>query len=267
MQIIEVQFAPWDQTYFFQPVSQTGQELDLKEGDRVVVETSLGVDLGRVVNRGELNSLPTKLEEIKPVIRQADEQDRLKFLELNQNNNQLFKDCSNLIKQLGLEMKLVDVQTSFDNQRITFAFIADGRVDFRYLVKELIKKHHKVVRMQQIGVRDEAKLKGDTGSCGRPLCCRGFLKELGNVSTDYAKCQQVAGRGSDRLSGVCSRLKCCLRYEQPVYEELAKGFPEIGSSIKTRQGSGVVTTWYPLRGTVGVALKGQARQIEVEVGK
>jgi len=137
-------------------------------------------------------------------------------------------------------MKLIDCYCSFDSNRLTFSFIADGRVDFRNLVKELTKQFKKTIRLQQLGVRDEAKLTGDIGSCGRGLCCQGHLKELGNVSTEYAKDQMIAHRGSDRLSGQCGRLKCCLAYEEDFYKEELKDYPKIGEKVKTKSGTGYV---------------------------
>lgn len=265
MQVIEVQFTPWEQSYFFQPQNQAGEFLELKEGAEVIVETAIGVDLGKVIERGELNELPEHLEEIKPIVRLATDQDRLKNLEINKEKKELLKVCSQLIEKYQLPMKLVDAHISFDEKRLTYAFIADGRVDFRELVKDLIRYSHKSVRLQQIGVRDEAKISGDFASCGRSLCCRTFLKELGNVSTDFAKYQQIASRGSDRLSGVCGRLKCCLRFEQPIYEEMAKGFPEIGKKIKTKSGEGIVMAWYPLKGSVAVNLGTDVEPNVIEV--
>ena len=265
MQIIEVQFAPWDQSYFFLPQDEAGSSLDLKIGDSVIAETSLGVDLGTVAEIGELYELPPKADQIKPVKRKATDEDRLIFFELNKNKGGFCQIARELIKKHQLAMKFIDAYISFDDQRLTLAFIADGRIDFRELVKELGRAARKNVRLHQIGVRDEAKFKGDFGPCGRPLCCQAHLKVLGNVSNEFAQFQQVAHRGSDRLSGVCNRLKCCLRFEQPVYEEMAKGFPKIGSRLKTQYGEGEVIAWYPLKGKVGVNIGTEERPEMVEV--
>lgn len=267
MQVIEVQFAPWDQSYFFLPQDEAGDFLDLKKNDEVIAETALGADLGKVLEAGEIYELPGRATELKPIKRKAEAADRLKFFELNKNKDDFLKIAKELIKRYNLSMKLIDACVSFDEKRLTFAFIADGRIDFRDLVKELVRLTHKNVRLHQIGVRDEAKFKGDMGSCGRPLCCSTHLKELGNVSNNFAQFQQISHRGSDRLSGVCNRLKCCLRYEQPVYEELSRGFPKIGSKIKTKYGDGEVMAWYPLKGKVGVnvGIEGKTEMVEVEV--
>ncbi len=265
MQIIEVQFTPWDQSYYFKPEDSEGRLLDLKKGDEVILKTTVGTDLGKVKAAGELSQKPEGIDEIKPVIRKATAADQLKYLELNKNRLEKIEFCRSLIKKYKMDMKLVDVHTSFDNQRLVFAFIADGRIDFRELVKELTRKYSITIRMQQIGVRDEAKFRGDIGQCGKTLCCRTHLKELGNVTTDFAKCQQVAHRGSERLSGVCDRLKCCLRYEQPIYEELAKKFPALGTTVKTEKGAGVVVSWHTLKGTIDVNIGDEKNYNIVEV--
>jgi len=255
MRVLEIQFAPWDQKYFFQLPDSSTNQAELKKGDEVIVETTLGVDLGIVSGLGELaeSGLPEG-EVIKPILRTATAEDRLKYLQ-NQGDKMTMLDvCRQLIRKHQLDMGLVDVRVSFDDLRLTYAFVSDSRVDFRELVKELIKHFHKNVRLQQIGVRDAAKHKGDMGPCGRTICCKTFLHELGNVSTDCAKCQQIANRGSDRLSGVCNRLKCCLKYEQALYEEMSKNLPAIGSRIKTEFGQGTVLGHQPLKKIVNVSI-------------
>jgi len=272
MQIIEVQFSPWDQKYFFLPPAGFSAFELLKNGVEVIAETTLGTDLGVIVGTGEFveGSLPEG-EELKAVARLANAEDCLQYRALQNKKEELLNTCRNLIRKYNLDMGLVDVRVSFDDARLTYAFTSDARVDFRELVKELIKLFHKNVRLQQIGVRDAAKFNGDLGPCGRPVCCHTFLNELGNVSTDCAKCQQITNRGSDRLSGVCNRLKCCLRYEQPVYEELSKHLPLVGSKIKTKQGEGVVVGLLPLKSAVTVSLDAhdgeRNKLIEVEIQK
>lgn len=269
MKIIEVQFAPWDQSYYFKPEDASDNGIEVKTGQKVVVQTAIGIDIGKVVALGELNQPADKNQEVKPIERIATSEDELKSLTLNKGKNKLIAECKKMIKKYQLEMKLVDVHISFDDLRMTFAFIADGRVDFRELVKELTRKYQRSVRLQQIGVRDEARVFGDTGACGRGLCCKSFLGDLGNVSTDHAREQQVAHRGAERLSGPCDRLKCCLRFEEAMYHELAKNFPAVGQKIKTKSGEGVVTDWHVLKGTVSVNI-GTDRErsiIEVEIKK
>jgi cell fate regulator YaaT (PSP1 superfamily) len=158
-------------------------------------------------------------------------------------------------------MKVVDAHFSFDGGRLIFPFIADGRVDFRQLVKDLTHHFQKSIRLQQIGIRDEAKITGDFGSCGRQLCCKTHLKSLVSITSELAEVQQIAHRGSERLSGQCGRLRCCLAYEGKNYEELASNLPAIGSTIKTPQGKGEVIGWHTLKQTVDVALNGDRNNV------
>jgi cell fate regulator YaaT (PSP1 superfamily) len=156
----------------------------------------------------------------------------------------------------------VDVHFSFDDSRVTFAFIAEGRVDFRELLKDLNKSYKKNIRLQQIGIRDEIKISGDIGCCGRNLCCQSFYKDLGNITSDLAELQQVSHRGAERLSGVCGRLKCCLSYEKELYNELADKLPMIGEKLKTAHGRGSVIGWHVLRQSVDVLLDDKETIIE-----
>ena len=239
--------------------------MEFKKGNKVIVQTAIGTDIAEVVELGELAEPGEGFGEIKAVERIATPEDELRSLTLNKNKKNMLEECKKLSKKFQLEMKLIDVHVSFDDKRITYAFIADGRIDFREMVKDLIRRHQKSVRLQQIGVRDEAKAFGDIGACGRELCCKNFLNELGNVSTDFAKDQQIAHRGSERLSGLCDRLKCCLRYEEPVYQELAKDFPKIGSKVKTKAGEGIVVQWHVLKGTMNINIGSEQEKIIVEV--
>ena len=151
-------------------------------------------------------------------------------------------------------MKLVDCGFSFDDTRLTFAFTSDTRVDFRELVKDLTRQFQKKIRLQQIGIRDTLKQVGGIGPCGRNLCCHRFLDDLGNISTDLARDQQIEQRGSDRLSGTCGRLKCCLAYEAEGYKDTAQKFPPVGTMIKTSQGKGKVINWNILKHSVDVRI-------------
>lgn len=266
MLVAMIQFVAWDKFYAFKP-----GDLSLQIGDWVVATTSQGTDLGKVVELPDLAEAEMKsLGEIKPIDRLASKED----IDLygSQNNKarqeQAFDYCHQLLKKYGLEMKLVDSYFSFDDSRLTFAFIADGRVDFRNLVKDLTRHFQKAVRLHQLGVRDEAKIAGDIGSCGQGLCCRGHLQKLGNVTSEYAEHQQIAHRGSERLSGICGRLKCCLAYENDLYEELARKLPAVGTRVKTKHGRGKIIGQHILRGSVDVeidAAKEGERRIIVEV--
>jgi len=165
--------------------------------------------------------------------------------------------CKKMASKHKLPMKLVDVHYSFDGSRLTFAFIADGRIDFRDLVKDLTRHFSRTIRLQQIGIRDEAKLIGDYGHCGRPLCCGRFLKDLTSISSEMAEIQQVAHRGSERISGICGRLMCCLAYEENGYEELAKKLPAIGTRVDVDGKKGVIVGHHVLKQSVDVKFPGE----------
>jgi cell fate regulator YaaT (PSP1 superfamily) len=251
MRLAQVQFVSWDKIYSFDPA-----DLDIEVGNYVIVETKLGTEIGKVVsfmNLGEkeIAELP---EPVKPIVRKATKQDLDKVLTQRKEKSKILKSCKRFVEKYDLPMKLVDVHVSFDDSRITFAFIANGRIDFRELLKDLIKKFQKNIRLQQIGVRDEARLRGDVGCCGLSLCCQRFCKELDSVTSDLADLQQVAHRGVERLSGVCGRLKCCLNFEKEHYLELSQKFPEIGAKIKTSHGKGEVIRRHLLKGAVDVLL-------------
>lgn len=262
MMIAEIQFAPWDKIYYF-----SCAEEKFERDDYVIVETKIGVELGKIVGSAELTEEEVaKLPEpLKPIARKATKDDLEKALEQNKQKEKALAECRELIKKHNLPIKLVDVHFTFDDSRITFAFIADGRVDFRELLKDLVKVHKKNIRLQQLGIRDEIKITGDIGCCGRNLCCQSFYRDLGNVTSDYADLQQVAHRGSERLSGVCGRLKCCLTYEKDLYNELADKLPIIGEKIKTPHGRGEVIGWHVLKQTVDVLLEDKETVVEVPI--
>ncbi|PIP17430.1 MAG: stage 0 sporulation protein [Parcubacteria group bacterium CG23_combo_of_CG06-09_8_20_14_all_35_9] len=262
MRVVGIQFAPWEKIYHFDP-----RKIDLKEGDKVIVKTELGTEMGRVVKMEEM--LPEEMDssrELKPVLRKATAEDFKKVEEKDKQKGKALTYCKELVKKHKLLMKLTDVHFSFDGGRITFAFIAEGKIDFRDLVKDLMRHFQKSIRLQQLGSRDETKIMGDIGPCGRPLCCRKFLKNLGNIVSDLAKTQQVAHRGAERLSGACGRFMCCLAFEQELYEEYAKNLPPLGSTIKTDQGKGEVVGWHVLKQTVDVKIE-EDRIIEIPIDK
>jgi cell fate regulator YaaT (PSP1 superfamily) len=240
MKIIEVQFNPWDKIYYFK-FPENSDASKVVVGESLVVKTSLGLEVGKVNGIRDIeDSKLADLGEILSYIRPANDDDLAQLSMNNKDNDNRLDVCKQYAKKNELNMKLVDCHTSFDGSRMVFAFIADGRVDFRNLVKDLTRKFKKSIRLQQLGVRDEAKATGDCGSCGRGLCCGGHLRELGNVSTEFAKDQQIAHRGSERLSGVCGRLKCCLSYEEEFYKEALVKFPKVGSKVKIKEGEGYV---------------------------
>ena len=164
-----------------------------------------------------------------------------------------------------MKMKLVRAYYSFDDRRLTFTFIADGRVDFRDLVKDLTKDFHKLIRLQQIGIRDEARLMGDVGPCGKTLCCATHLNKLESVTSELIDLQQLNHRGSERLSGMCGRLCCCLAYEKEGYSSLLNKLPAIGTKVKTKEGPGVVIRHHLLKETMVVSLEGKKKDGMIEL--
>jgi cell fate regulator YaaT (PSP1 superfamily) len=263
MKIVQVQFAPWDKAYNFYD-----NGLDLVLGDYVIVETEIGQELGKVVvcDKDE-DSEETATKEIKKVIRRAD------FADIEQSNKEdrraeALSFCRSAIEKYGLPMKLVDVHFSFEGNRINFAFIADGRVDFRDLVKELAAHFNANIRLTQICTRDEAKISGDCGLCGRALCCKEFLCEFSSITSEMAEVQQVVHRGSERISGMCGRLMCCLAFEYEGYKHLAGKLPPIGTKVNVDGVRGVVSAHHILKQTVDVKIapdKADEREITIEV--
>lgn len=245
MRAVQIQFNQWDRPYNFDPV-----DLDLEIGEDVIVKTELGMEMGEVVSKNDITEAEAVQNgELKPVLRRASAVDLEKRVKDDEKKKAL-ELCKRLADKFELPMKLVDVCFSFDGSRMTFAFIADGRVDFRELVKELTKHFNRTIRLQQIGIRDEAKLCGDCGHCGMPLCCGRFLRELSSVTSEMAELQQVAHRGSERISGVCGRLMCCLGYEENGYESLSKNMPPIDSIVTFEGKKGRVAGWHVLKQTI-----------------
>ena len=247
MKVVQIQFARWDKIYHFSP-----NNLSLEKGDRVIVETEMGQEMGETVGFEEIDSEAGSVEmivsteitaegvekkkieqrEIKPILRKAQQSD-IDKLPSKKEKEEAFDFCRKMIMKRDLPMKLVDVVFSFTGSRINFAFISDGRVDFRDLVKDLTGHFGKQIRLTQIGIRDEARLAGDYGHCGRPLCCKKFIKDFSSISSEMAEAQQVVHRGSERISGCCGRLMCCLQYEYKGYKEMSEKMPAIGQSRKT----------------------------------
>jgi cell fate regulator YaaT (PSP1 superfamily) len=282
IKIAKIQFCPWCSTYDFHTDS-----LKVNINDKVLIKTELGEEIGQIIEINDANEADYFLTDengeahdsnqndasknkqaLKPIIRLANNSDLKTLADLEQKKEAILKDAEKIVKKTGLQMKLADLHISFDDTKITFAFIAGTRIDFRDLVKEMSHHFHKTIRLQQLGARDEAKIKGDMGPCGRDLCCKTFLTKLGGVNSDLVSTQQIDHRGSDRLSGSCGRLMCCLRYENDSYVELAKKMPAIGSRMKTEKGEGVVVGWHTLKQTVDVKV-GMDRNsvIEVEIAK
>jgi cell fate regulator YaaT (PSP1 superfamily) len=211
-------------------------EVELKKGDSIILEGEFGNDLGTIIE----NEIEIKEGAGQPIVRVATPRDIETFEKNEEKREEILKMCKSEIKRTDLEMKLIDARISLDGSNVVVVFTADERVDFRELVKNLAKIFHRSVRMLQIGSRDEARRLGGCGICGRELCCVKFPGNIPSISTEMARVQQVASRGSDRISGVCGRLMCCLSYEAKQYQEMLAGMPEIGSIVKTKEGKGEV---------------------------
>lgn len=232
--VIGVRFKKAGKIYYFNP-----GELDIKKGDFVVVETARGIEFGEcVVGIKELFE-DEIVAPLKNVIRKASEED-FQINKLNKEKEvEALRICLEKVKEHGLKMKLIDVEYTFDNNKVIFYFTADGRVDFRELVKDLAAIFRTRIELRQIGVRDEAKMTGGLGPCGRSLCCSSFLGEFAPVSIKMAK-EQNLSLNPTKISGICGRLMCCLNYEQETYEGIRKRLPKIGSIVDTRYGRGEV---------------------------
>jgi len=248
MRVAELQIAPWEKILI-----ADCQLSDLSVYDNAVVKTDQGLDLAKVVDVYEVEqAVPDEAVEI---IKRATDDD-YKNLMSEADKAKAFQVCYDLVKKFDLNMKLVDIRSSYDGNRLTFAFVANGRVDFRDLVKELTRHFNKNIRLQQIGIRDEARVIGDQGRCGRGLCCREHLTKFSSVTSDIAEVQNLAGRGSDRLSGACGRLMCCLSYEAEGYKDLAQKLPTVGSEINIDGKRGVVVGHHLLKQSLDVKFRG-----------
>ncbi|PJA87066.1 MAG: stage 0 sporulation protein [Candidatus Moranbacteria bacterium CG_4_9_14_3_um_filter_42_9] len=225
-----VRIYPWEspKLYF--------SDFDLSLGDQVVVACDQTNEIGSV----EVVKVETKEVAREKVLRSATGRDKTVFRERQKEKKEVIDICRAEIKRMNLGMKLVDVAVSLDGKQIVFAFTSDSRVDFRELVKNLSTQFKKSIRMQQIGSRDEARKLGGYGICGRELCCVRFGGNMQSITTDMARAQQIAHRGTERISGLCGRLMCCLAYEADLYREMLKGMPELFSSVSTREGKGTV---------------------------
>ena len=233
-EIVGVRFQNSGKVYYFSP-----NGLSLQMGDQVVVETARGQECGVVSIPNRKVDAETVVSPLKNVVRVMTKEDHRQVEQNEQKEKRAFHVCEQKIEQRGLKMKLVDVSCTFDNSKLLFYFTADSRVDFRELFKDLASVFRMRIELRQIGVRDEAKMFGGLGVCGREFCCRGYLGDFQPVSIKMAK-EQGLSLNPTKISGTCGRLMCCLKHEQSVYEELAKITPRIGSIVKTPQGKGRV---------------------------
>lgn len=232
--VVGVRFKTAGKVYHFDP-----GELELKVGDEVVVETVRGIEFGTVTFDIKEIDEDMVVSPLKLVIRLANDEDKLIHQENIEKKEKAIKMCQEKVDKHKLDMRLIDVEYTFDNSKIIFYFTADGRVDFRELVKDLAGIFKMRIELRQIGVRDEAKMLGGIGSCGKALCCHSWLSDFQPVSIKMAKVQNLSLNPS-KISGICGRLMCCLKYENDIYLELRRGMPEVGENIRTPKGIGKV---------------------------
>lgn len=255
VEVVGIRFKKVGKIYYFLP---TG--FDLKLGDEVIVETIRGIEFGQVVILHRIIDEKTLSSELKPIIRIADELDK----KIHQENIDRAKDaldiCEIKIKDHNLDMKLVDCEYTFDGNKLIFYFIADGRVDFRDLVKDLAQIFKTRIELRQVGVRDKAKLISGLGQCGQQTCCSRHLTEFQPVSIKMAKDQGLS-LNPTKISGVCGRLMCCLKYEEEVYESHAKELPRVGTNVLTEDGPGRVCEQMILEKKLKVKIEGQEGEI------
>ena len=250
VQIVGVRFKSVGKIYYFDP-----GDLTLEVGASVIVETARGVEMGTVAIANRLVDESGVVQPLKKVVRAATKEDFKKIEDNEKKEAEAFVICSENIKAHKLEMKLVDVEYTFDGSKVLFYFTADGRIDFRELVKDLASVFRTRIELRQIGVRDEAKMIGSYGICGRNLCCSQFLGDFAPVSIKMAK-EQGLSLNPTKISGTCGRLMCCLKYEQEAYEDLLKVTPKQGALVSTPDGKGTVVSVNLLKGKVKVSIDG-----------
>ena len=248
--VIGVRFRTAGKIYFFSP-----GKFDVKRGNQVIVETARGIEFGNVVTGPKDVPDDQIMQSLKTVIRIATEEDRRTEEKNREKEKEAFQICLEKIRKHGLEMKLINAEYTFDNNKVLFYFTADGRIDFRELVKDLAAVFRTRIELRQIGVRDETKIRGGIGVCGRPLCCHTYLSEFAPVSIKMAK-EQNLSLNPTKISGVCGRLMCCLTNEQETYEELNSHLPSVGDTVTTVEGlKGEVHSLSVLRQLVKVIVK------------
>jgi len=248
VKVVGVRFKRAGKIYYFDP-----DQLDIKAGDKVIVETARGIEFGEAVIPIREVDDSEIVAPLKKVMRIANEDDIQHAAENREKEKEAFFICLQKINDHKLEMKLIDVEYTFDNNKILFYFTADGRVDFRELVKDLAAVFKTRIELRQIGVRDESKMMGGIGVCGRILCCNSFLGEFQPVSIKMAK-EQGLSLNPAKISGACGRLMCCLKYEQEAYEHILKKAPKAGAIVETPDGQGVVEEIFLIKETVKVKL-------------
>ena len=253
-EIISVRFRPGGKQYYFDPAGLT-----VAEGQGVIVETGKGLEYGTCVRRNTQVEDEAVVQPLRPVVRMATERDEKQVRENRGKEKEALRTCQQLVERHGLDMKLVQVEYSFDGNKILFFFTSDGRVDFRALVKDLAGIFRARIELRQIGVRDEARMLGGFGICGKPFCCAQFLDEFQPVSIKMAKTQNLS-LNPTKISGTCGRLMCCLKYEQGAYEDAVKRCPKQESFVECPDGAGTVSSVNLLREQVKVRLEDSTEQ-------
>ncbi len=256
-EIIGVKFRGEGRTYSFSP-----NGMKFKTGDTVIVETAQGVEAGTVSRENYTVEDETVTKPLKDIIRKATKADFERLAANRKKEAEAFAVCKKKIAEHGLEMKLINAEAAFENNKITFNFTADSRIDFRTLVKDLAATFKTRIELRQIGVRDESRKLGGYGPCGQPFCCRRFLKDFHPVSIKMAK-EQGLSLNPEKISGCCGRLMCCLKYEQNSYEYLNKITPRVGSVVSTPEGEGTVVDAAVMTGKLKVRLGDDQMPIEV----
>lgn len=260
-EVVGVRFKENGKVYYFDP-----DEKNYSKGDNVIVETVRGIECGQVATANNTISDEEIIHPLKKVVRPANKED-IKTLENNRRKEaEAFTFCEKKVEELGLLMKLVEVECTFDGSKILFYFTADDRVDFRELVKILAAQYRTRIEMRQIGVRDVSKMLGGLGICGRPFCCSQFLDDFHPVSIKMAK-EQGLSLNPTKISGTCGRLLCCLKYEQESYEYLNKITPRVGSVVDTKEGRGTVTESNLLTGKLKVSLDRRPEALPAEYNR
>ncbi|MBR5515537.1 MAG: stage 0 sporulation family protein [Clostridia bacterium] len=248
VEIVGIRFKNNGKVYYFLP-----EDLKLSVGQNVIVKTARGLEYGTTAIANRVVDKSTLVLPLRSVVRIATKQDDQQHEANVDSEKEAFKICQQKIAEHNLEMKLVDVEYTFDNNKLLFYFTADGRIDFRELVKDLASIFKTRIELRQIGIRDETKLVGGLGVCGRPFCCKSFLSEFAQVSIKMAK-EQNLSLNSSKISGACGKLMCCLRYEHETYEEAIKRTPKLDSKVITPDGEGTVVETNPLAELVRVRL-------------
>lgn len=246
--VVGVRFSDTGKVYYFDP-----KGFDIKNGQEIIVETANGLEFGKTSTGVKLVEDDEVVSPLKPVIRIATDEDRKKVEENKRKEKEAFEICNQKIQKHNLEMNLTNAEYSFDCSKVIFYFTADGRIDFRELVKDLASTLHTRIELRQIGVRDESKMLGGLGICGRPFCCSTFLDGFHSVTIKMAKDQGLS-LAPGKISGTCGRLMCCLKYEQNSYEYLHKITPKVGTVVDCRHGRGTVVDSAILTGKLKIQL-------------